>query len=225
MSKLVLFDIDNTLIKSSRGHKAAFSIAFKKIYGIDASINIIQYSGMTDQQIIFEVLKLKGLDEEKIQSKLNLCIKEMINAWKSLNDNEIFILPGVHKLLEILFKEHFLLGLVTGNLEAIARDKMKRLGINHFFKVGGFGSEHINRTELVKIAINKAQSNFNFILSNNVYLFGDAPQDMRAAREAEIIAIGVTTGIYTKKQLEDAGADMVIDDFTNTEKILNDISI
>lgn len=71
MKKLALFDIDKTLIKSSNGHKVAFSIAFQEVYGINTSINIIQYSGMTDQQIIFDVLKANGLDEEKIKFKLN----------------------------------------------------------------------------------------------------------------------------------------------------------
>ena len=109
------------------------------------------------------------------------------------------------------------------NPEQIARDKMKKLGINHFFKVGGFGDEHINRTELVKIAVKKAQSNFNFIFSDNVYLIGDAPQDIKAAKEAGVKAIGVTTGIYTKKQLENVAADVILKDLTNTESIINDI--
>jgi len=223
MDKLILFDIDKTLVKSSQGHKAAFSIAFKEVYGIDTSIDIIQYSGMTDQQIIFDVLKLKGLDEEKIKSKLDLCIKKMIDAYHSINNNEIIILPGVKELLKALEDRKYLIGLVTGNLEQIARDKMKKLGINHFFKVGGFGDEHINRTELVKIAVKKAQSNFNFIFSDNVYLIGDAPQDIKAAKEAGVKAIGVTTGIYTKKQLENVAADVILKDLTNTESIINDI--
>ena len=223
MNKLILFDIDKTLVKSSQGHKAAFSIAFKEVYGIDTSIDVIQYSGMTDQQIIFDVLKLKGLDEEKIKSKLDLCFKKMIDAYLRIDNNEVLILPGVNELLKALEEKKYLIGLVTGNLEAIARDKMEKLGINHLFKVGGFGDEHINRTELVKIAIKKAKSNFNFIFSNNVYLIGDAPQDMKAAKEAGIKSIGVTTGIYTKKQLENAAADVVLDNLTDTDRIINDI--
>ena len=112
------------------------------------------------------------------------------------------------------------MGLVTGNLEPIARGKMKKLNLNHYFKVGGFGNEHIDRTDLVKIAIKKAQSNFDFIFSDNVYLFGDAPQDMKAGSEAGIIPIGVTTGIYSKKQLENAAATLVLNGFTDTEEIL-----
>ena len=221
MTKLALFDIDKTLIKSSNGHRAAFSVAFKEVYGINASIDIIQPSGMTDQQIIFEVLKIKGLDEEKIKSKLDLCMEKMVEAFnKTIDSDEVIILPGVKELLEKFKDNNILMGLVTGNLEPIARGKMKKLNLNHYFKVGGFGNEHFDRTELVKIAIKKAQSNFDFIFSDNVYLFGDAPQDMKAGSEAGIIPIGVTTGIYSKQQLENAAASLVLNDLTNTEEIL-----
>ncbi|MCX6761781.1 MAG: HAD family hydrolase [Candidatus Moranbacteria bacterium] len=219
--KLVLFDIDKTLVKSSAGHRAAFSAAFKEIYGIDASIDIIQPSGMTDQQIIFEVLKIKGLDEEKIKSKLDLCMEKMADVFSGMIATaELTILPGVKELLEELKNNGVLIGLVTGNLEPIAQSKMKKLNLDRYFKVGGFGNDHIDRTELVKIAIKKARSKFDFIFSNNVYLFGDAPQDMKAGNEAGIIPIGVTTGIYSKQQLENAGASLVLNDLTDTEEIL-----
>jgi len=65
MDKLVLFDIDSTLIKGAKGHREAFSEAFKEIYGVDTTIDIINHHGMTDQQIIIEVLKKNGLDEQK----------------------------------------------------------------------------------------------------------------------------------------------------------------
>jgi beta-phosphoglucomutase-like phosphatase (HAD superfamily) len=81
MNKLVLFDIDKTLIRSSMGHKAAFSLAFKEAYGIDTNIDVIQHSGMTDQQIIYEVLKLSGLDNEQINEKLDICMEIMIRAF------------------------------------------------------------------------------------------------------------------------------------------------
>jgi phosphoglycolate phosphatase-like HAD superfamily hydrolase len=225
MDKLVLFDIDKTLVKSSKGHKTAFTVAFKEVYGINISIDVIQYSGSTDQQIIFDVLRIMGLDEEKIKDKLDLCMERMVDAYdKMIDDDEIIILPGVKELLKEFEDDNVLMGLVTGNLEPIARDKMKKINLDHYFKVGGFGNEHINRTELVKIAIKKAQTNFNFVFSNNVYLFGDAPQDMKAGNEAGIIPIGVTTGIYSKQQLENAGASLILKDITNTKEILKYIS-
>ena len=221
MNKLVLFDIDKTLVKKSTGHKAAFSIAFKNVYGIDTNIDIIQHSGMTDQQIIYDVLRLNGLDDEKIKSKLDLCIKTMVDVFKnSSKDNNVILLDGVLELLTKLEKNDVLMGLVTGNLEPIGRGKMKIANLNHFFKIGGFGNENISRTELVKIAIKKAQFNFDFIFSDNVFLFGDTPQDMNAGKEAGIISVGVTTGIYSKQQLENAGASIVLNNLVNTKEIL-----
>lgn len=225
MNKLVLFDIDKTLIAGSTGHKTAFSIAFKEVYGVDTSIEVIQYYGMTDQQIIYEVLRVSGLDDTVIKSKIDLCMETMVNTFKKLyKEDNIVILHGVRELLSAFEKNNVLMGLVTGNLEPIGRGKMKKLNLNQYFKVGGFGNEHINRTELVKIAIKKAQTNFNFTFSDNVFLFGDTPQDINAGREAGVKTIGVATGIYTKKQLESSGASIVVDNLKNTNNLLRYIS-
>ena len=203
MKGLILFDVDKTLIKSSTGHEEAFSIGFKEVYNIDSTINIINHYGMTDQQIIIEVLKKKGLKESEIRPKIKECMKAMLDYFDEIKDTiQIEILDGVIELLEELKKQNFLIGLVTGNLEPIGRGKMKKANLNHYFKLGGFGSDNINRAELVKFAIKRAEKNFNFKYDNNVFLFGDTPQDMNAGHEAGITTIGVTTGIYTKEDLK-----------------------
>ncbi len=226
MKKLVLFDIDKTLIKSSKGHNIAFSKAFKKVYGIDTNIDIINHHGMTDQQIIIEVLKKNGLDEREINLKLEECMKAMITSFdKFINNDEIIVLDGVQELLKELDKHNILMGLVTGNLEPIARGKLKKVGLNHYFKIGGFGNDDINRTNLVKIAIRRAEENFNFQFDNNVFLLGDAPQDMGAGKKVGVTTIGITTGIYPKEQLENAGADFVLKDLKDTNKLLKIILI
>ena len=223
MDKLVLFDIDRTLIKCTKGHIPAFSEAFKKVYNIDTTIDIVNHHGMTDKEIIIEVLKKNGLDEQTIKSKLEECTKEMINYYffnKIVNDDKIIVLDGVRELLEELNKNNVLIGLVTGNLEPIGRAKLEKVSLNRYFKVGGFGSDDINRTNLVKIAIRRAEENFGFKQDNNVFLFGDAPQDMKAGKEAGIKTVGVTTGIYSRKQLEDICADFILEDLKDTNKIL-----
>jgi phosphoglycolate phosphatase-like HAD superfamily hydrolase len=221
MDKLVLFDIDKTLIKSSRGHSAAFSVAFKKVYGIDTTIDIINYHGMTDQQIIIRVLKKHGLDEQTIKSKIKDCMKVMVDFFNEIvKTDEIIVLDGVPELLNELNKHNVLMGLVTGNLEPIARSKLEKVGLNHYFKIGGFGNEAINRVNLVKLAIKRAEENFGFKFNNNVFLFGDAPQDMRAGREASVKTIGVTTGTYSKEQLENAGADFILENLKDIDKVL-----
>jgi len=226
MNKLVLFDIDRTLITSSKAHHKAFSEGFKKIYGVDTTIDIINHHGMTEQQIIIEVLKKNGLNEQQIKLKLKKCMEVMVDAFNKLVENdEIIMLDGVKELLEELEKNNVLMGLVTGNLEPIAKGKLKKVGLNYYFKVGGFGEDDINRTNLVKIAIKRAEENFNFKFNNNVFLFGDAPQDMKAGKEAGIKTIGITTGIYSKEQLKNAGADFIVENFKNKKEILKILCI
>ncbi len=219
MRGLVLFDIDKTLVKESTGHAEAFSEGFKKVYNLNASIEIITYSGMTDQQVIIEVLKKKGLKEFEILSKIGQCMEVMVEYFDGVKDSiEVEVFKGVPELLERLKNNGLLLGLLTGNLESIAKGKMEKANLNDYFKLGGFGSDGRNRIDLVKLAIERAEKNFGFKNKGNVFLFGDSPQDIKAGQEAGITSVGVATGIFTKEDLKNA--DYVVENLENTSKIL-----
>ena len=221
MRKLALFDIDKTLIRSSKAHIRAFSEAFKEVYGVNTGIDIIDHHGMIDQQIIIEVLQKRGLDDETIHSKLEKCMKVMTDSFnKVIDSDDVDVLSGVRELLEELGKHSILMGLVTGNLEPIAFGKLRKVNLDSFFKIGGFGNESINRTDLVKLAIEKAKNKFDLRIDNNVFLFGDTPRDMIAGKEAGIKTIGVTTGVYSRLQLENAGADFVLKSLEDTNEVL-----
>lgn len=222
MEKLALFDIDKTLITSSKAHDMAFSAAFKKVYGFDTNQRAINHHGMTDQQIIIEVIKKQGLTEEQVRSKLIECMEYMVEFYQNNSStDEITVLGGVPQLLEALSERNLLMGLVTGNLEPIGRGKLTSVGLNRYFKVGGFGSDDISRAKLVKLAIKKAQDEYGFKPGNNIYLFGDAPQDMNAGREGGATTIGVTTGVYTKDQLLEAGAVHIVPNLEDKQKVLD----
>ena len=220
MNYLASFDIDNTLIKSSAGHMESLIFAIKDIYGLATRIDVINHHGMTDPEIIIKILGKHGLDDKLVRSKLKSCMDYMqLHYAKIVKSENIVILEGVVKLLTKLDQNGFFLGLVTGNLETIARAKLKKIGINDFFKFGGFGSDHISRTELVKIAIRRAGNQFDLDDNNQIFHFGDAVQDMRAAREAGVTPIGVTTGIFSAEALESAGAYQVVPDLKNADAI------
>lgn len=225
MRGLVLFDIDRTLIKSSTGHAAAFSRGFKEVYNLDSTINIINHHGMTDQQIIIEVLKKKGLKESQIRSKIKECMKVMIDYFSEIKDSiRIEVFDGVPELLKELEKQNFLIGLVTGNLEPIGRGKLEKAGLEHYFKLGAFGSDEIDRTRLVGLAIKRAEENFDFKPNKNIFLFGDTPQDIDAGNKSGAITVGVTTGVYSKEELENAAAKYVVNNLQDRQKILSIIS-
>jgi len=220
MERLITFDIDKTLVKNNVGHES-FSRAFKEIYGVDATIEEINYNGMTDKQIIIEILKNRGLAEENIIPKLEDAVDVMIKYYVEIEDQiTVEILDGVVKLIKALDEKGYTLGLVTGNLEPNGRMKMRIAGLNNYFPVGGFGSDDISRTELVKLARKRAEEKYNFKHNKPNIHFGDAPQDVMAAKNAAAIGIGVATGIYTKEELENAGAAYVLDDLSDTEYIL-----
>lgn len=226
INKLVLFDIDKTLIKSTKAHFEAFRVAFKKVYGVNAEVDTVNYDGMTDQQIIIKVLKNKGLNEADIMPRLQECMTAMSNFFnQAVTKEEIVLLGGVRELLKELDKQDLIMGLVTGNLEQIARGKLRKAGIEGYFKVGGFGSDHVDRAQLIRIAVGEASQNFNFQNENTVFVFGDTPKDIRAAKEGGAKAIGVTTGIHNKEQLMEAGADIVLENLKDKCRILEILEI
>jgi len=220
--KLVLFDIDGTIMDFPQEHKDAFAEAFRKVYGIDTDINIINPMGMTEQQIIIEVLRKKGVDDRIIKSKILEAMHAMTKYFeREMRSGGVKVLAGAEELIKELDKNKVLVGVVTGNLEKIARRKLKEAGLSDYIKLGGFGSDHISRSELVKLAIKKAEKNFGFEHGKNVYSIGDAPSDMKAGIEGGAFrCIGITTGVHSEGQLREAGADFIFKNLLEKEKIL-----
>lgn len=223
INKLVLFDVDRTLIGRSQCHHDAFSYAFKKVYDVDVDIKIINYGGMTDPAIAIEVLKIIGLKEDIIIPKLSQCMDEIVKYFqKNVERDTIPVLAGVNDLMELLANNEALLGLVTGNLEPIAWGKLKTIGIDHYFKLGGFGSDNINRTELVKIGIKKAKNDYNF--NGTTFVVGDTPRDIKAGFEANAKTIAVATGVYSVEELKEFSPDFVFKDLKDRKSILKAIN-
>jgi len=219
MNRLALFDIDRTLIGRSKCHHDAFSYAFKKIYNVDVDIRIINYGGMTDPDIAIQVLKKIGLKDDFIFLKLDECMNTIVEYFlKNVKKDKIPILSGVKELLVSLQEKDVLLGLITGNLEPVAWGKLESIHIDHFFKLGGFGSDDINRTHLVKIAIKKAVNNFNF--NGTTFVIGDTPRDIKAGFEADAKTIAVATGTYTKEELRNFHPNFVFENLKDKEGII-----
>jgi phosphoglycolate phosphatase-like HAD superfamily hydrolase len=221
MDIIAFFDIDNTLIRSSRGHVEALLVCIAEVYGIDAFIDVINHHGMTDPEIITRILEKYEIDQAAIKARLADCMACMVRKYAAIVKSEnIVIMPGVLNLLSKLEKHGILLGLVTGNLEPIARAKLKKIGIDHFFKIGGFGSDHIRRSSLMTIALERAEALFEGDSQRRAFHFGDAPQDMQAGRDADIVPIGVATGVFTAQQLTSAGASKVFSDLQGADDII-----
>lgn len=218
---LVLFDIDGTLVWNFSEHKEAFSRAFRETYHLDCSVDCINHQGMTDQKIALEVLKKNGLKEEEIKNKLNQCMLLVASFFEKLVEtSHPVVLPGVKQLLNKLKQNNIMLGLVTGNLEPIAEEKLKKSGLEEYFKIGGFGSDDVERINLVRIAIKRASDLCGHkVCEERVYVVGDTPKDIEAAKGAGTKVIAVATGYYTVKDLEKFKPDYLFKDLSPGEEI------
>uniref|UniRef100_A0A7C8Z7L3 Phosphoglycolate phosphatase n=1 Tax=Opuntia streptacantha TaxID=393608 RepID=A0A7C8Z7L3_OPUST len=235
---LVTFDIDGTLIRgagpnSNQLHRQAFSYSFNQVFGIDGTIDVIQHHGSTDPAVLVNTLVHYGIPSAVAVEKLPVLKSKMVEYAKA-NTRDILkgieVLPGVESLLQVLSsKNNVFVGLVTGNLEEIAWMKMEGLDIKRYFTVphiGGFGSDHIDRGQLVKIAAERAEKLFPARFDLRVHV-GDTPNDIKAAEFGEAVAVGVCTGIFTKEDLEQAssGNAIILRDLTDCGSFLNLLGI
>ncbi|XP_024519524.1 uncharacterized protein LOC112342237 [Selaginella moellendorffii] len=231
---LVTFDVDGTLMRSvgplaNRLHKRAFSHAMEEIFGVrDATIDVVKHHGSTDPIILVSTLEHYGVPRQEATAKLPELKASMVgyaHDHASEIGDGLELLPGVYHLLQTLSKdESFLIGLVTGNLEGIAWMKMVSLGIEEFFSVphfGGFGSDHEDRGELVKLSRQKALQLFDKTIRLHAHV-GDTPNDVAAAELGGALPVAVCTGIFTGSELRQASGTnaVILNDLTNAEAFL-----
>lgn len=221
---LALFDIDGTLVRGARCHYQAFVESVKKFYGFEEDISGINYAGKTDPQILREALELGGFKEEEIKKNFRNCLKFMVQYYlKNVHKENVRALGGTEELLKTLQHEETLLGLVTGNLKPIAYAKLGRVGLDDYFPFGGFGSDYAERSLLVKKALSLARDHYGFE-GDRIFVIGDTPRDVEAAQEYDLITIAVATGSYSESDLIRCGADYVLKDFIDKEKVLDIIN-
>lgn len=222
--KLILFDIDGTLLKGkSRIHFNAFIEAFKDIFKIDVDPNKIDHEGKTDKRIIIELAEKYGIPKERTLPRLKVVYKTMIDFYKKNVDldNEIKPNDNVEKLLSLLKKKGYILALLTGNLEEIARTKIGKFDLNKYFTFGAFGEISVNRSELLEDVIRQAESKFKVNLSKkDVFVIGDTRYDIEGVKEIGVKIIAVATGIYSLEDLKKYNPDYLFKDFSNIDEII-----
>jgi phosphoglycolate phosphatase len=208
----ILFDIDGTLINSGGAGAASWRFAFDELHGVPADIGKFTDIGMTDPEVgrkTFEaVLKREPERREftKLMERRNFYLHQTVEESKGYE-----VLPGVDELLPELIEDGYLLGLVTGNVEAAAHIKLHRANLNRFFSFGGYGSDSDDRGEVTKIALKRASLVYGEeVEPDQTFAVGDTPLDVTGAHTAGIECVGVGSHDYTADQLRDAGADYAI---------------
>jgi phosphoglycolate phosphatase len=211
--RILLFDIDGTLVSTGGAGAVAWKQAFDELYGIPADIGEFTDAGMTDPDVgarTFEaVLHRKPTPLELtqlIQRRLEH-LPEAIAASKGYK-----VLPGVPERLRQLSRDGHLLGIITGNGDGAAHIKLQRGDLNRWFTFGAYAAAGAERADIVREAVARGEAMFAEDVPNSeIFVIGDTPRDIDAAHLAGCTAIGIATGHYDAAALREAGADHVLE--------------
>ena len=222
---LILFDIDGTLLLSGRAGMRAMTRAFQQTFGITDAFAGESFGGRTDSYLVSKALTQAGLpDTEDNHHRfrdryLPLLAEEIQHPGQGHKG----LMPGARELLEALDKhDHLHLALLTGNYRDAAEIKLQHFEIWDFFEWGAFSDDHHDRNELVPIAKSRAETyDIPAEAIERVIVIGDTPHDIECARVAGARCIAVATGGYSMAQLKDAGADEVLPDLSDTDRVLS----
>ena len=226
--KLVLFDIDGTILwTDGAGRRAVFGALVEHFGVVDPGDH--RFDGKTDPQIVRELLTKAGVSDEDIDARLDRILESyyaLLREELDGADHREHVFPGVHELLdELERRDDVVLGLLTGNIEAGARAKLAAVGIApHRFIVGAFGSDHHHRPELPEIARRRAERVLGHPISGrDVVVIGDTPADVACGVGIGARAIGVATGRYSVDELRACDAAAVFPDLTDTDAVVRAI--
>jgi phosphoglycolate phosphatase-like HAD superfamily hydrolase len=219
-STIALFDIDGTLLRAGGAGRHALEWAVGEVLGAhdDAAFERVEFAGRTDPWIVAEGLANRGVaaDGDVIGEVLRRYVERLPRELELAAAFEV--LPGAEELLSILAgRDDLALGLGTGNTERAAYAKLARGGLDSFFAFGGFGSDHLERAELLRVGLERGLRHAPNGGTARAVVIGDTPHDVQAARAIGADCIAVSTGSYDAATLEAAGAEVVVDDLRAPE--------
>jgi len=226
--RLVLFDIDGTLLSAAGAGRRAIHSALTEIFGTTGPADY-WFDGKTDKQIVRELMRAEGHADAVIDERMSGLLARYVECLhEELRDPEhvAHAYPGVQELLDALARRSdVVLGLLTGNLAAGANAKLSAAGIDpSLFTVGAFGSDHECRPDLPAVAQRRAREMLGVdVAGQALVVVGDTPADIECGRGVGARTVGVATGRYSVTDLMRQGANAVFDDFRDTAVVVNGI--
>jgi len=211
MCKLLIWDIDGTLLHCGGSGKNALEKTFEERYSISKAFDAVQMAGKMDKNILEEALEKNNLSDEDIHDIIS---HYGINLKKELENNREFkLLQNIKINLHKLSKDNRIYNVIaTGNSEVGGILKLKKAGLDEYFSLGSYGNHFSKRGLLVKNAINVARFSYDIdFKKENIYMIGDTPDDILAGKENGIKTIGVATGGYSKEKLAINKPDYLFD--------------
>ena len=219
--KLILWDIDGTIMRTGLAGIHALTRAFHQLYGRDPDMNKIDLAGRTDRWITGQILEHNGVPVT------TQAVHDLIDTYLTLLPHELstrhgLILPGIHELLGIFHaRADIAQGLLTGNVQRGARIKLEHFSVWHYFEFGAFGDDSALRNELGPHAVRRAGERHAVSFApQNVFVIGDTPHDIECGKVIGARTIAVATGSCSVEKLAAFQPTAVFADFSNTAAFL-----
>ena len=223
MTRLLLFDIDGTLLLSGGAGTRALNRTFEELFGVGGAFTGIPVAGRTDPLILGDALDRTGIVAD------GAARERFLARYCEHFEREILysgprkgLMPGVRRLLDRLQdRPDAACALVTGNVARAARIKLEHFEVAHYFACGAYGDDAPRRDDLVPIAVERARrAGIDVSSPSRVVVIGDTPLDVQCAAAAGARSVGVATGPFTEKELQRAGAAAVLPDLTDPNRFL-----
>jgi phosphoglycolate phosphatase len=226
--RIVLFDIDGTLLRSGGAGRASMERALIEVFGSLGS-GEYHYGGKTDRQIVRDLMRREGFTDEEIDAQMDQLLESYVSglpAELEARGRNVLVLDGVPELLDALDRqERVVVGLLTGNIESGARAKLTAAGIDPSrFRVTAFGSDHEQRPELPAVAQRRASELLGTdVQGERLVIIGDTPSDIQCGEAIGARAIAVATGSYSVDQLAVYNPYALFESLADTAAVLSAI--
>ena len=222
MTHTILFDVDHTLLYTGGAGGLAMGRAFQQLHGVENAFRNIESTGRTDWSIFKRGLQTHDLFDEA--DDFDDALAEFIDTYvehlaTTLREAPGYIEPGIPELLDALAaRDDVRLGLATGNFRRTCLLKLEYYELHAHLSEGGFGEDAEERGDMVTRAIERVA---NGSQPQQIWIIGDTPRDVEAARANGVRSLAVATGDSTVEELRAAGADVALKDLSNTEEVLS----
>ena len=227
--RLVLFDIDGTILLTAGAGRRAIVAALGQEIGTGTAFDRVRFDGKTDPQIVAEMLEVAGRQGPHPEQQVRAIFRRYVDLLAvelQQPSNRTTVMPGIHSLLDRLETEDgVVLGLLTGNLAEGAKLKLRSGGLDpDRFRVGAYGSDGAHRPDLPPIAARRAEPFFGKVPSGNeVVIIGDTPADISCGECIGARAVAVATGGYSVPDLAACGPHAVFEDLSDTDRVVDAI--
>jgi phosphoglycolate phosphatase-like HAD superfamily hydrolase len=224
LRRLLLFDIDGTLLRSRGRGLQAMHATFQQVFRLDPRPAEIVPHGKTDPILFEELGAAYGVRAEQLAAKLDVVRTVYTTRLEVLlrDRQALQVKPGVAELLEELASRPDVgVGLVSGNLERSAWLKLEAVRLARFFKTGAFGSDARERGTLVRLAMQRLATTYGAVPPRHVWVIGDTPDDVASGRVNGVRTLAVATGRHDVAALQRSKPDVVLVDLTETARIVD----